>query len=97
MARPEAAITGAAAAIFASTEKPGNEPTVAESQEFLAEYEGARGVAFSAEEREIAWAAGLWVRLFDAKKESVADPAGDGPIRARLRPQLRSRLRAAGL
>lgn len=94
-AQPEAALAGEAAADFAATRVPGEEPTFDESLEFLDAYQGARGRRFSKRELQVAWSAGLWLRLFDAKKEEVA--MGSGPRAARLRPELEQRLGAAGL
>lgn len=94
-AQPEAALAGEAAAIFSAPPERGHEPDVEESTRFLETYQEARDRTFSDEEREVAWAAGLWLRLFDVKKESVTESGG--PRAARLQPQLSARLRAAGL
>jgi len=93
-ARPEAMLVGAAAANFSATE-PGTEPTVEESEAFMDAYETARGRSFTDQEREQAWAAGLWVRVFDAKKESL--DMADGPILTRLAKEVEARCARAGL
>ena len=93
-ARPEAAIAGAAAANFPAT-GPGTEASVKETELFLHAYQDARERSFSDEELEIAWAAGLWVRVFDSKKESLDGP--DGPIQSLLRSELAERSERAGL
>jgi hypothetical protein len=65
---PEAVIVGCAAAVFTATGAPGA-ATVADSDAFLDAYGVARGRALGKDEREACWAAGLWVRCFNAKKE----------------------------
>ena len=62
----EPAVAGVAGAIFAE------EATVDQTGEFLDAYQAASGAWTDAQTRT-AWAAGLWVRLFDAKKDLVAD------------------------
>ena len=44
--------------------------------------------------RQAAWAAGLWVRLFNAKKDAAA---GGGPQLDRLSGEIARRLERAGL
>jgi hypothetical protein len=69
--RPEPAIAGAAAAVFASS--PDGlvvAASVAQTKEFLDAYEGARRVRWSRELTEMAWAADLWVLTYNAKKEA---------------------------
>ncbi|MFL6296083.1 MAG: hypothetical protein ACJ75M_09710 [Actinomycetes bacterium] len=44
---------------------------VAQSEQFLTAYEQARGRPWTAPERRACWAAGLWVRAFNAKKERL--------------------------
>lgn len=93
-ARPEAAIVGAAAANFPAT-TPGTEATVKETEMFLDAYQEARDRSFTHEENEIAWAAGIWVRAFDSKKESLDEP--EGPIQSLLRSEVTERSKRAGL
>lgn len=63
VALPEAAIVGAAAALFAD-----GESTVEQTAAFLDAYAGATGRLCDAASLEVAWAAGLWARLVDARK-----------------------------
>jgi hypothetical protein len=67
VAEPETVIAGQASAVWpASAGSFG--ATVAQSEEFLDAYQRARGVAFTPAQVGEAWAAGLWVRSFNAKK-----------------------------
>ena len=92
---PEAALAGAAAAIFTSTGQPGGEATLDQSGQFLTAYATARGRPWTTSEYEVCWAAGLWTRAFDAKKEAVTQ--GGGPLGERLRIEAPERLRRSGL
>jgi hypothetical protein len=65
---PEAALVGAAAGAFANAEVPTLAP-LESSSTFLDAYELSRGRTFSAEEREVAWAASLWPALHNARGE----------------------------
>ena len=67
VALPEATLVGAAAALHAD-----GCSTVAEIEDFLAAYAVARGRTWSPDDLEAAWAAGLWARLFDARKDTAA-------------------------
>ena len=91
VARPEAAIAGVAAACFLSTMSYA--PTVAETDAFLEAYARARGYPWSADEHEICWAAGLWLRTYDAKKELVLH--ADHTLLNRLEAEADERLRLA--
>lgn len=62
----EPAIAGVAAALFAS-----GQSTIEESATFLDEYIAASGQRWNTIAYQVAWAAGLWARLFDARKESM--------------------------
>lgn len=86
-ALPEAVLAGIAGAIYTPTL-----PNVSETAAFMKSYEQARGRRFSPSEVEIFWAAGLWTRAFDAKKESVD---GTGPIQASLASEFQTRLQLA--
>jgi hypothetical protein len=86
--QPEAAIAGLAAAQIL-----GFGTTVEHSAAFLDAYEQARGVPWEAADREAAWAAGLWVRAFDAKD---AARYGD-PDTVLTQAEARTRLELAGL
>ena len=61
----EPAVAGVAAAIFTE------DATVDDTGAFLDAYQAAAG-AWTHAQLQTAWAAGLWVRLFDAKKDLVA-------------------------
>jgi hypothetical protein len=64
VALPESALVGAAAALHA-----GGRSTVDETGTFLDSCGAASGRAWSQDDHQVAWAAGLWARLFDARKE----------------------------
>ena len=89
VALPEAALVGAAAALHA-----GGCSTVGESEAFLEAYAAASGRPWSEDEVEVAWAAGLWARLFDARKDLAL---GSGASAGRLRPEVAGRAERAGL
>jgi hypothetical protein len=63
---PEAAIAGVAAALFAD-----GASTIDETDTFLSSYVATSGRDWTEMEVQIAWAAGLWARLFDARKETT--------------------------
>src|SRR5215510_10246075 len=67
--------------------------TVEQSTTFLDAYVQARGLQWATADREAAWAAGLWVRAFDAKE--VAQH-GD-PDAVLTQTEARARLELAGL
>jgi hypothetical protein len=90
----EAVVAGTAAAVFTATGAPLTEATVAQTESFLAAYEHARGRSFGPDEREACWAAGLWVRAFNARKESLG--GGGRDVLARLADEAPERLRRAG-
>jgi hypothetical protein len=89
---PEAAIAGLAAAVFPAVHA-GSEATVNETESFLAAYASTRGRPFTPDEIEIAWAAGLWNRSFDAKKQVAVGE----PPRSLTPDEARERLRRAAL
>jgi hypothetical protein len=88
----EAAAVGFAAAAYPA-EGPGEESTVAETEEFLDAYAKARGEDLMGEELEAAWAAGVWLRAFDAKKQAARGVA----IVSLSRDDAAERLRRAGV
>ena len=94
IAQPEAAIVGLAAAVWPAAGAPGEAATVAQSAEFIASYQQAAGRQWAEREVQDAWAAGLWVRLFNAKKDE-AD--GGGPQLDRLAGEIGDRLALAAL
>jgi Ser/Thr protein kinase RdoA (MazF antagonist) len=90
--QPEAALAGAASGAFANVPPPGLVP-VASSEAFLAVYQELRGRRFTAEEREVAWAASLWTAVHNARWEALH---GDAPISGdAVREQGEERLRRA--
>ncbi len=91
VAHNEAALCGAASAVFPAVGPPREPATTDESSAFIDAYAAARGIPFTAEEERAAWAAGLWVRCFDAKKEAAI-----GPVRNITRGEAARRLNAAG-
>jgi hypothetical protein len=74
-ARPEATIVGAASAEFTVSGESYATATIAETELFLEAYQQARGAAFTRDELRAAWAAGVWVLAFNAKKSRVDRPA----------------------
>jgi hypothetical protein len=92
IAAPEPVIAGLAAAVYPVT-REGTEATIEETQAFLEAYGVARGRPFNADETEEAWAAGLWNRSFDAKKQL----ATDGHARSLSEKEARERCRLAGI
>jgi len=71
VARPEATIAGAAAIVFPASGTLNEQATIDQSARFLEAYAAARGRSFTREEEEVAWAAGLWVQAYKAKKATV--------------------------
>ncbi|NUP47793.1 MAG: phosphotransferase [Catenulispora sp.] len=64
---PEPVIVGVAAAMWPA-DVGCHGATVVQSEQFLEAYQGSRGVPFRADELAQTWAAGLWIRAFNAKK-----------------------------
>ena len=93
----EATIAGAASAVFTATGAPNTSANVAQSAAFLEAYARARDRPWSDDELELAWAAGLWVRIFNAKKATLR-PGGQTPSASsrRLAAEVGERLRRAG-
>ena len=83
----EAVVAGLAAAIYPAL------ATVTETRDFLAAYAGARGRPFSPGELQRCWAAGVWTRAFDARKQYAAGQ----PIISLTESEARERLHQAGL
>jgi Ser/Thr protein kinase RdoA (MazF antagonist) len=92
-ARPEATIAGAAGAVFTSTDES-FAATVEQSAAFLEAYESARQLSWTRHDREAYWAAGLWVRSFNAKKESGDYPPP--PSLDEFHREVDERIRLAG-
>jgi hypothetical protein len=93
IAQPEAAIVGFASAVWAAQGGPGEAANVRQSEAFIQHYE-REGSDWSEQDRAAAWAAGLWVRLFNAKKDASE---GGGPQLSRLSGEIDERLHRAGL
>lgn len=85
----EPAIAGVAAALFAS-----GQSTIEESATFLDAYVAASGRRWNTFEYQVAWAAGLWARLFDARKESMR---GGFEFATLLEGEVEERLNRAGV
>lgn len=89
VALPEAALVGIAAAIFND-----GESTIEQTQRFLDAYTTVVARLDDGASQEIAWAAGLWARLVDAKKGRAL---GRGANADRLRTEAPERARRAGI
>ncbi|MEU5264512.1 phosphotransferase [Amycolatopsis sp. NPDC021455] len=90
--QPEATLAGAACGAFAGVSPPTPAP-IESSAAFLTAYEDLRGRRFTAEEREIAWAASLWPAAHNARWEALH---GDRPVCGdAVRDQAAERLRRA--
>jgi Ser/Thr protein kinase RdoA (MazF antagonist) len=87
IADSEPVIAGLAAAIYPAL------ATVTETRDFLAAYAAGRGGSFSPGELERCWAAGVWTRAFDAKKQHAAGH----PVISLTQGEAHERLRRAGL
>jgi len=64
----ETVIVGVAAAMWPAGSAGSAGASLDQSQDFIDAYQQARGRGFSAREIEETWAAGLWIRTFNAKK-----------------------------
>jgi len=88
VADSEAILVGYAAALH-STVSADELATTADTERFLAAYCRARGREFTPDERELAWAAGVWTRAYDAKYQFAVGAAisslSEGEARERLR------------
>ncbi|MDQ1491741.1 MAG: hypothetical protein QOJ23_4255 [Actinomycetota bacterium] len=91
--RPEPAIAGAAATVYPSVAGGAVAATIDQTTAFLDAYHYHRP-EWSGADVEDAWAAGLWVLLYNAKKESLG--GGTGYLK-HLERDLDQRLRHAGL
>ena len=72
----------------------GEAASVTQSAEFIAAYQRAAGRQWTEQEVQDSWAAGLWVRAFDAKQDAAQ---GGGPLLGRLAGEIGDRLILAGL
>jgi hypothetical protein len=89
--RTEIALAGSAATVFASSGTT-IAATIAQTEEFLDHYQRRRG-QWQTSDRELAWAAGLWVLLYNAKKETAGGGAG---YLQQLESELSQRMRHTG-
>ncbi|MGK3208537.1 hypothetical protein [Amycolatopsis sp. MEPSY49] len=87
----EDVLAGFAAALY-STVDANELATVEDTQRFLVAYGLARGRDLSADERERAWAAGVWTRACDAKFQHATGL----PVTSLSESDARERLRRAG-
>jgi hypothetical protein len=87
-------VAGLASAVWPAAGGPDEAATVEQSEQFLSAYEQARGRPWTTPERQACWAAGLWVRAFNAKKERTE---GGGPQLDRLATEAPERSARAGL
>jgi hypothetical protein len=92
VADSEAVLVGFAAALYSAV-SPDDLATVEETDRFLDAYCDARARAFSADELQRSWAAGVWTRAYDAKYQHVAGHA----INSLSETEARARLRRAGI
>ncbi|WP_020575986.1 phosphotransferase [Actinopolymorpha alba] len=95
---PEAALAGAAAAVYVARGGPGQAATFEQTAAFLDAYSERLPRGFTPTESGVAWAAGVWVRAFNAKKALVAASLGlpSEPLQlATLRSDLEHRLAVA--
>lgn len=92
--RPEAIIAGMASLMFPSTGTANEAATIEESETFLDAYQAERRRVFARDELELAWAAGLWIGAWKAKKALVHD---DPAVAADLADHAQERLRRAGV
>ncbi|MFH8295442.1 hypothetical protein [Streptomyces sp. NPDC018059] len=94
VAQPEIVIAGTAAAVHAVRGGRAGETAIPHIEQFIRAYQEARELPWTAADREAAWAAGLWVRCFNAKKSTLG-PEGNATL-ARLAPEIEQRLALAG-
>jgi hypothetical protein len=87
--QPEAALVGAASGAFASDGLPTLAP-IESSEAFLVAYQDVRGRLFTAKEREVAWAASVWMDTFNVWEMLHGDtPSPGGALRAQAAERLR--------
>lgn len=84
--QPEPAVAGLGGAVCGRWASA----TIEENEAFLHTYIDAAGATWSRDDWEIAWAAGLWLRAFDARKQSI-----DGRPLTLQPAEARERLRRA--
>ncbi|HET9895880.1 MAG TPA: hypothetical protein VFQ44_13210 [Streptosporangiaceae bacterium] len=94
IAQPETAVVGLAAAVWPAAGALGEAASVGQTRDFIAGYQQAAGRQWAEPEIQDAWAAGLWVRLFNAKKDAAE---GGGPQLDRLAGEVDERLGLAAI
>lgn len=87
--QPEAALVGAASAVFPKT-GPAALPPIESSEAFLVAYQQFRERRFTVAEQEVAWAAGLWPAAHDVRWEALhgKPPAAEDTLRAQAAERL---------
>jgi hypothetical protein len=88
--QPEAALAGAASGAFASAGPPMLAP-IESSEAFLRAYQDIQGRLFTAVEREVAWAASVWMAAYNAREEALhgSTSVGGDALRAQAAERLR--------
>ena len=88
--QPEAALAGAASGAFASDGPPTLAP-IESSEAFLAAYQDVSGRPFTVAEREIAWAASVWMAAYNARELALhnAHPLACEALRTQAADRLR--------
>ena len=94
IAQPEVAIVGLAAAVWPAAGGPGEAASVGQTAAFISAYQASADATWTARQVQLAWTAGLWVRLFNAKKDARQ---GGGPQLDQLATEISERLARAGL
>ena len=94
IAQPEAAIVGLAAAMWPSEDGSDVTASVAQTADFIANYQLHAGREWSRSEIRDAWAAGLWDRLIYVKQDTAE---GGGEQGDRLATEIDERLDCAAL
>jgi hypothetical protein len=94
IAQPETAIVGLAAAVWPAGGGEQDAATVRQSADFIDSYQAAADTRWTEPEIQDAWAAGLWVRLFNAKKDAAGQ---GGPQLGQLAGEIDERLSLAAL
>jgi len=94
--QPEAALAGAASGAFGSSGLPTLAP-IESSEAFLAVYQDLRMRSFTTEEQEVAWAASLWMEVYNVWEFLHFDtPLPDDVLRAQAAERLRRANAASG-
>jgi len=94
IAQPEVAIVGLAAAVWPAAGGPGEAASIAQTEDFLSAYQATAGATWTTGQIRLAWTAGLWVRLLNAKKDAAR---GGGPQLDLLGVEIEQRVARAGL